>query len=33
VSNELTIRVRSGLRQGEATTTYAAVNFTGGCVI
>jgi len=32
-ANELTIRVTAGPRHGEAKTTYAAVNFTGGCVI
>jgi VWFA-related protein len=33
VSNELTIRLTHQGRQASATTTYAAVNFTGGCVI
>lgn len=33
VSNQLTIRVRHQERQAEATTTYPAVNFTGGCTI
>ena len=33
VSNELTIRVALDGRQAEATTTYPAVNFTGGCTI
>jgi hypothetical protein len=33
VSNTLTIRVQQGERQAEATTNYAAVNFTGGCAI
>jgi len=33
VSNELTIRVRHDGQQAEATTTYPAVNFTGGCSI
>jgi VWFA-related protein len=33
VSNELTIRVRHQGRQAEATTSYPAVNFTGGCSI
>lgn len=32
-SNELTIRARHDGRQGEASTTYPAVNFTGGCTI
>ena len=33
VSNELRIRVTQGAQNGEATTTYAAVNFTGGCTL
>lgn len=33
VSNELTIRVKLDTRTAEATTTYPAVNFTGGCAI
>jgi VWFA-related protein len=33
VTNELTIRVMFDGRQAEATTTYPAVNFTGGCTI
>jgi hypothetical protein len=33
LDNQLTIRVTSGPRQAEATTTYPAVNFTGGCTI
>lgn len=33
VTNELTIRVAFDGRQAEATTTYPAVNFTGGCTI
>ena len=32
-NNQLTIRVRHGGWQGEASTTYPAVNFTGGCTI
>lgn len=33
VSNQLTIRVDLEGRQAAATTTYPAVNFTGGCTI
>jgi hypothetical protein len=33
VSNQLTIRVDANGRQAAATTTYPAVNFTGGCTI
>jgi len=33
VSNQLRIRVTQDGRQAEATTTYAAVNFTGGCTL
>jgi len=33
VNNTLTIRVRHDGREGEGETTYAAVNFTGGCTI
>ena len=33
VSNELRIRVSRGAQQAEASTTYAAVNFTGGCTV
>lgn len=33
VSNELMIRVTLGERQAAATTTYPAVNFTGGCTL
>jgi VWFA-related protein len=33
LNNTLTIRVRLDGRQAEATTTYPAVNFTGGCTI
>jgi hypothetical protein len=33
LNNTLTIRVTHGSRQAEATTTYPAVNFTGGCTI
>ena len=33
LANQLTIRADFEGRRGEATTTYAAVNFTGGCTI
>lgn len=33
VNNTLTIRVRLGEQQAEGSTTYPAVNFTGGCTI
>ncbi|MEX2466258.1 MAG: VWA domain-containing protein [Gemmatimonadota bacterium] len=33
VSNDLTIRLRFEGREAEATTTYPAVNFAGGCTI
>lgn len=32
-SNTLTIRATLGERQAQASTTYSAVNFTGGCTI
>ncbi|MDH3206543.1 MAG: VWA domain-containing protein [Gemmatimonadota bacterium] len=32
-SNQLTIRVRFGERLAQATTSYPAVNFTGGCTL